>query len=167
MQIKPFRYLKQPLMIPISARKYELVEDYECYWNDGGVVHRLRIPKGNVSDGASIPRMFWGLIGLRPDGLIRAGALIHDYLYAYKGVLPTGVHGTYEGDFQDFMKDYWRPKKAGMPVMAAFEHNSTRFTRKDADHILKQLATDADMKRVRVWIIYIAVRIGGYLSWPE
>lgn len=154
-------------MIPISARKYELVEDYECYWNDSGVVHRLLVPKGNISDGASIPRMFWGLIGLRPDGLIRAGALIHDYLYAYEGALPEGAHSTYEGDFDDFMRDYWLPKKASMPVMDAFEPNSARFTRKEADQILRQLALSAEMKDFRVKIIYAAVRIGGYLSWPE
>lgn len=40
---------------------------------------QVKVPKGFVTDLASIPRMFWSL--LRPDGEYTYPAIIHDYLY--------------------------------------------------------------------------------------
>lgn len=45
----------------------------------------VEVPKDYLSDGASVPRIVWSISGLTPDGLIRAAALIHDYLYEHKG----------------------------------------------------------------------------------
>jgi hypothetical protein len=39
----------------------------------------VKVPKGFVTDLASIPRVFWSL--LRPDGEYTYPAIIHDYLY--------------------------------------------------------------------------------------
>ena len=39
----------------------------------------VTVPKGFVTDLASIPRIFWSL--LRPDGLYAYAAIVHDYLY--------------------------------------------------------------------------------------
>jgi hypothetical protein len=39
----------------------------------------VEVPKGFVTDFASIPRVFWSL--LRPDGEYTYAAIIHDYLY--------------------------------------------------------------------------------------
>jgi hypothetical protein len=40
---------------------------------------QVTVPKGFVTDLASIPRVFWSL--LRPDGEYAYAAIIHDYLY--------------------------------------------------------------------------------------
>lgn len=40
------------------------------------------VPKGFVSDGASIPQMFWGLIAPCIDGRTVRAAIIHDWLYS-------------------------------------------------------------------------------------
>ena len=40
---------------------------------------QVKVPKGFVTDLASIPRVFWSL--LRPDGEYTYPAIIHDYLY--------------------------------------------------------------------------------------
>ena len=40
------------------------------------------VPIGFVTDGASIPKLFWSLVGSPFTGLYRRAALIHDYLYA-------------------------------------------------------------------------------------
>lgn len=59
-------------------RKYVLKEDFK--------LGSLTIPKGFKWDGASIPRVFWSVIGspFSPD-LMRA-SLIHDFLYRRKDV---------------------------------------------------------------------------------
>jgi len=91
--------LEQPLNLPISKNKYKLVEDYEY----SGIV----VPKGFIYDGASIPRWLWSLVGLRPDGLIRAAATVHDWIYEKGGDI--GAHKAFtraESDaiFRDLME---------------------------------------------------------------
>jgi len=39
----------------------------------------VTVPRGFITDLASIPRIFWSL--LRPDGLYAYAAIVHDYLY--------------------------------------------------------------------------------------
>jgi hypothetical protein len=41
------------------------------------------IPKGTETDGASIPKMFWGILG--PHGPYFLAAFLHDYAYSKKG----------------------------------------------------------------------------------
>jgi hypothetical protein len=46
------------------------------------------VPEGFVCDGASVPRPLWFF--RPPDGLHRAAAVAHDWLYANKGSLQDG-----------------------------------------------------------------------------
>ena len=50
------------------------------------------VPKGFVSDGASIPKMFWGLIAPCIDGRTIRAAIIHDWLYS------TGILSRKQAD---------------------------------------------------------------------
>ncbi len=59
-------------------RKWEVGEDWEFDLPDG---QRIVIPKGFIFDGASIPRLFWGI--LSPTGLLLIPGLIHDFGYRY------------------------------------------------------------------------------------
>jgi hypothetical protein len=47
---------------------------------------RVIVPKGFVTDFASIPRPLWALVGGPADGRYRKIAVIHDYLYRTKGL---------------------------------------------------------------------------------
>ena len=77
--------IQQPNMLPIFGEKlstYQLAQEYvvdSCGW-------RFVVPAGLVIDGASAPWFAWSF-GFLPDGLHRAGALVHDWLYALKGVI--------------------------------------------------------------------------------
>lgn len=44
----------------------------------------IMVPKGFITDGASIPRLFWNI--LQPYGPYFPAALIHDYLYSKDNV---------------------------------------------------------------------------------
>lgn len=44
------------------------------------------VPKGFISDGASIPKIFWSLIAPCIDGRSIRAAVIHDWLY-HTGIL--------------------------------------------------------------------------------
>lgn len=61
-----------------SETKIQLMEPlrFEC----GGDAHE--VPSGYVSDGMSVPRLFWRLLSPPVDGRTLRASVIHDYLYA-------------------------------------------------------------------------------------
>jgi hypothetical protein len=56
--------------------EYVLLEDYVAWW----MGWQWTIPAGYVFDGASVPRLLWGVTGYTPFGLHLEGALVHDDL---------------------------------------------------------------------------------------
>lgn len=47
---------------------------------------RVTVPKGFVTDFASIPKVLWGIVGGPADGKYRKAAVIHDFLYRTAGL---------------------------------------------------------------------------------
>jgi hypothetical protein len=65
---------------------YEVVEAFLC-WAENGETYL--VPSGFVTDGASIPRWLWSLVGLHPRSPeIGQAAAMHDLLYRYA---PQGI----------------------------------------------------------------------------
>ncbi len=122
----------QPDLEPVSDRLYRLRSTYLYLNNDGFF---LRIKKGYTSDGASVPRLVWTLTGITPDGLHRAAALIHDYIYDHAGRLPP----------QSCSKLSW--------------------TRKEADQIFLRIMREAGVSSFKSAIAYRAVRAFGWTGW--
>jgi len=61
-----------------DGRNFELAKDF-CYQSDRyGIT--ICAPAGFVFDFASIPRMFWRVVGSPATGLYRRASVIHDYL---------------------------------------------------------------------------------------
>lgn len=84
--------IKQPLLVPIQhegQERYQLVRPWSEYGHE--------IPVGLVVDGASVPRWAWSF--MPSDGLHRAAALFHDWLYINRGHLPDGF--TYTKEYAD------------------------------------------------------------------
>lgn len=73
--------LPQPKLIPVAEQdRMLLCETWRCPL---GHSRTLEIGEGFVFDGASLPRIFWTLIGRSPyDPATLAPALLHDALYA-------------------------------------------------------------------------------------
>lgn len=111
----------QPLMLPVFGRKlatYQLAREYVAVTLFG----IFRIPAGLITDGASAPWFAWSL-GFLPDGLHRPGALVHDYLYALKGLVRLGELTRRQCDdiFRDLMI------RAGVhPTRAQIMHRCVR-----------------------------------------
>lgn len=89
--------LIQPDIRPVKESKmlYTLVADFTY----GGIT----VPKGFRHDGASYSQLLF-----QRDGIHRAAALIHDYLYDLKGELPEGVFSREYADklFKRMLKEY-------------------------------------------------------------
>src|SRR5215472_755910 len=59
-------------------RDWVLLEDLEYHIGETSLT--ITVPKGFVTDFASIPQPFWSL-GLSPEGTYSKAAIVHDYLY--------------------------------------------------------------------------------------
>ena len=57
-------------------RKMQLAEPFEFISPDG---RRWPVPAGTVVDGASIPKVFWSIIGGPFEGAYRGPSVVHDY----------------------------------------------------------------------------------------
>lgn len=82
----------------------------------------IEVSAGFITDGASVPRVFWNLFS--PTGSYLGAAVIHDFLYATKPV-----------------------------------------SRKEADAIFLEAMKAAGVGFVSRWIVYSAVRAGGWAAW--
>lgn len=73
---------EQPNLQPEYGRRtFRLLNDYSY---QGVIVpgdESAGLGKGFVCDGASIPRFLWSVVGVRLGGRIKAGALVHDWIY--------------------------------------------------------------------------------------
>ncbi len=143
--------LPQPDIRPICDKVYRLVRSYKYEWvhvsEHVTVQHRLRVPSGFTYDGASVPRCLWSLSGLSPDGLIRASALVHDFIYVNKGIIPYGAQ-------YQLVDDEWMPVEG-------------KWTRKTADRLFKRMMLEAAIDPTQIWWAYFAVRKFGWLLWRK
>lgn len=67
-----------PLLPFADNKQWVLFDDMKYEVGGSGVV--ITVPKGFVTDFASIPQAFWSA-GLSPNGLYSKAAVVHDYLY--------------------------------------------------------------------------------------
>ncbi len=126
--------MNQPDIRPIEDGKYRLKATYALGYRD--VVFKIR--QGFIHDGASVPRLVWTISGLRPDGLLRAAALIHDALYQNCGQLPLG---------------WMLPNRP--------------FTRAESDTAFREIMKLAGVGWWKRKVAYAGVRAGGWASWRK
>jgi len=139
----------QPNIEPITDRTYQLVNDWSYTWITNDIVNKITIPSGFRYDGASVPRPLWSLSGLRPDGLHRAGTLIHDFIYYHEGKLPIGVmKWRYLGDTNE-----------------SYRNVSGKWTRKDADRLAYKVWRRSGQPHSK--LMYYFVRVFGWFLWKD
>lgn len=74
-----------PLIVsPLTdGKRWKLIEPFSYYVDKkDGII--ITVPAGFISDGASIPRIFWSIIGSPWTGKYISAAILHDYLYYMK-----------------------------------------------------------------------------------
>ncbi len=160
LQIEILEPLEQPHNQPIDGSLHEGFDKYQTYilshdWSVtleiDGILYRFIVKEGYIYDGASVPRLGWSMSRIRPDGLIRAAATLHDPLYQFQGNL----------------NNEWI-------TCEVFSHKTGRWTkcdrvwtRKESDQIFRALLIWADYHDRKVWVIYTAVKWGGRKAWRE
>ena len=71
----------KPLVVRyIDGTKWEVMHQFTYHIGDKTAKEVVVVPKGFITDFASIPRIMWPLIG-PPTGEHGKAAVVHDYLY--------------------------------------------------------------------------------------
>ena len=109
-------------------------------YSPGDWTDTVTVPKGFVTDLASVPRWAWMLIP--PDGPWVKAAIVHDYLYS------TGGTGKW---------------KKHPPSITRPEH----YSRAEADFIMREAMENRGVGWFVRNLIWLAVRVGGASGWRD
>ena len=74
----------------IDGRSWEVTKEFDYLVDYEDKDTTIRVPKGFVTDFASVPRVFW-TIGFSPTGKHGKAAVVHDYLYVVGGKPPCPI----------------------------------------------------------------------------
>lgn len=107
-----------------GCTQFCLLETIEFFYRNMKYV----IPVGFVSDGASIPRLFWRILDPRINSKTLKPSIKHDFVYRTPSV---------------------------------------RITRKQADKMYYQELRENDYRRCKCVLVYLGVRLGGWLSYKK
>ncbi|KKM07440.1 hypothetical protein LCGC14_1733860 [marine sediment metagenome] len=73
-----------PLIVKVLGKhKFELFRSFTFHVDSRYSKELIRVPKGFITDFASVPKAFWSIIP--PYGKYTKAAVLHDYLYKYHG----------------------------------------------------------------------------------
>lgn len=145
---------EQPYIVPIGRDNYRLNREYLAEVTDPDTGHQIviAVPKGFEYDGATAPDMAGVLFKIRRDGLNRAGALVHDWLYHNKGKVTIYLTSLTNADQADQNYTVTGPVKRF-------------FNRKETDKIFYQLLIKAGVPRKSARLQYTYVRLLAWVVW--
>jgi len=66
------------------------------------------VPRGFVFDFASIPKIFWSLIGAPATGKYREAAVVHDYCYYSEAYSRWGCDRLFLQQMEDLDVPWWK-----------------------------------------------------------
>lgn len=81
------RYDRQA-SIALGADHWRVIEDFRFYIGDNAEGGWVFVPAGYLTDGASVPRLFWNIIP--PWGSYGQAAVVHDIVCEYLSVTKDG-----------------------------------------------------------------------------
>ncbi len=93
-------FIGRLMLVPDPDIKQWVVVDSFIYAEDQA--HVYKVPSGFATDGASIPRFFWRVIGHPYEPKVVRAAVVHDYLYRDKDVEVTKEQA--DKVFRDILK---------------------------------------------------------------
>ena len=143
--VKPLPIRTKGVVYPIALwrwirtiRRWKLIEDWEHHLPDQT---RMVIPKGFKFDGASMPRIFWGI--LAPTGLLLIPGLVHDFAYRYDYLLRRpGNGGPLEKYEVGAGRRYW-------------------------DDLFRDVAVSVNGFKIINRVAWLALRVGGKSAWAK
>ena|SRR5665213_364238 len=112
--------MEQPEIEFIDEKRVKLMKDFHVSFSRGQELYVYTVPKGFITDGASIPDIFWGFpFYFTPfQGLTLPGAVVHDHYYTNK--IPPKSFADWT--FYNLLKKYKAGKIKSMLYYIAVSH---------------------------------------------
>ena len=105
----------------IGGGLYRLIDDF--YFNE------YKVPAGFITDGASIPKPFWSIVGSPFTGKYVGVAILHDYLYSKECVYDISFEEANEIFYSGMLKLGVNRFKAYLMYKAVCVFGKKRFRR--------------------------------------
>lgn len=108
-------------LIQLDGDKWETGRDLVYYTDTETYI----VPKGTITDGASIPRFLWSLVG-HPLQEYAPSAVLHDYLYQ-TGMVPRDVADNIFYNSMAVLNVSWMKRKTlyyGVRLFGGFFYNN-------------------------------------------
>jgi len=99
--------------LDIEYKMWETEEEV-IYWSRDRI--KYTVPKGFKTDGASIPKLFWSLIGSPVRGKYVNAALIHDWFYYTGEVTRKRADALFHEAMTLLEVSFWRRKLMWLAV---------------------------------------------------
>jgi hypothetical protein len=131
-------------MSRFKDRTYFLIKEIGWQSNPGEKkLPRVKVPKGFVTDFASIPRVFWSI--LPPDGEYTYPAIIHDYLYWTQTTSRETADEIFNAAMTDFKIDSTKQHIIFTGVRTGGQiawNDNDKLKKSGEKRVLKQFPTD-------------------------
>lgn len=89
----------------LDGRDWKVIQEFR-YRSEDAVERVIRVPRGFVTDFASIPRFLWRV--LPPTGIYGKAAVIHDFLYRTAGATRAEADAVFLEAMTDLSVGFWR-----------------------------------------------------------
>ena len=130
-----------------------LTEDMRIELTNGTVIV---IPKGFITDGASVPRWFWAIPGFSPFGPLLEGGIPHDFFYQYGYFLTE-----YDEDIKYSATEISIRNQYGLHVH--YFHEDQEF----GDKVLYETVKFSNGSSIISTITYKVLRLFGHYAWDD
>lgn len=136
-----------------DGKRWVLLDDFE-YYQSANIESKIKIPKGFITDYASIPRVFW--VFLPPyQKLYGKPAILHDYLCVMN-------HLTKHPELKE-VDGVSLPDNQPYTVWGKNENKYITITRKVTDKIFLEamlvIAGNSKWERFKAKVVYCSVRL--------
>lgn len=155
--------IPRPEIKPIATRmwqrpRFELSEDWTFYLGDETPI---LVPKGFITDLASIPRLFWNLPGFSPTGPLLFGSIAHDFGYQYGYLLSQHQPNKVYPEFSMQLRERYPDKFGGnIPIYAG--RQQSKF-----DSLLRLMTEEATDAVFVAAAAYVALSLFGHFAWRK
>lgn len=140
-----YRTGTEPEVLVRGTNCYELDADYVYEWAADGYNWTIVVPEGFVFDGASIPWITQFVIGKWDLGI--GPPCVHDWIYKWKGNLPTGSFMRETDDNTHIVCEPWK--------------------RYEADRLFCRHMRAVGVPQWKRRMAYRAIRLGGWWAWNK
>lgn len=161
----------ETLSLPDGKNK-KILRTFRYFVIDKHLGPYITVPNGFISDGASIPKFLWSIVGSPWSGKYTQAAVLHDWLYRREGLVIIPIPSVYFKHHL-FYNNYEYVLRNRLPNI--FNKNTIikqdltklyiKFSRKACDTIFKDAMKLLGVASWRRNLIYTGVRVGGRFSY--